>query len=340
MGGIVRLIIVTDAWHPQVNGVVFAIERTAEELCKKGWDVKIINPMPYCSVPMPTYNEIRLAITSRAKIGKEVELFKPDAIHICTEGPLGLLARSYCLKNDLKFTTSFHTKFPEYINKRFFVPLKWSYAYLKRFHQPASNFMVNTPSMENELQNKGFKNITKWGRGVDVSLFKPTNNTVFDFPRPIQLYVGRVALEKNIDAFLEIENVGTKVVVGDGPQLKELRSKYKEAVFLGSKSQDELADYYSSADVTVFPSKTDTLGMTNLESMACGTPVAGFPVPGPIDLIENGKNGYYHDDLGVAITNALKCKSKNCIEYAHSLNWENATEQFESNLVSAQSIVS
>jgi len=334
-----RIMLVTDAWEPQVNGVVRTLTRTTEECRAMGHEVEVIHPgLGYKTFPMPTYPEIRLAFGARKDIERRFKEFEPEAIHISTEGPLGMAARAVCRKWKLPFTTSYHTKYPEYVNTRFpFIPLSVVYGFMRRFHNSGGGLMVATPSMRDDLDARGFKNITPWARGVDTVLFNPDkrgiDGGVFkDLEGPIFVYVGRVSVEKNIEAFLDCELPGTKVVIGPGPQLDELRKEYPAIQFLGPQYGDELARYFADADVFVFPSLTDTFGLVILESMACGTPVAAFPAPGPIDLIPGTGAGAVSEDLQEACLEALKMKRERCREYAEGFSWKSCAEEFVKNL--------
>ncbi|HET8727372.1 MAG TPA: glycosyltransferase family 1 protein [Alphaproteobacteria bacterium] len=327
-----KILIVTDAWKPQVNGVVRALETTARHLEKLGHAVEVIGPDRFRTVPLPTYAEIRLALDAPWRLAGMIEAFAPDAIHIATEGPLGWTARRWCLKRRHPFTTSFHTMFPDYVNLRLGVPLAWSYAVLRRFHQPSAALMVSTDTMERMLAERGFANIVQWARGVDVDLFRPVEPVPLDLPRPILMNVGRVAVEKNIEAFLGLETEGTKVVVGDGPMLATLKTRYPDVVFLGAKHGEDLVRHYCAADVFVFPSRTDTLGLVQLEALACGVPVAAFPVRGPLDIIQDQPIGCLDEDLGQAIRTALTLDRTRCREYALKWSWTASAEEFAGNL--------
>jgi glycosyltransferase involved in cell wall biosynthesis len=328
----VNILIVTDAWHPQVNGVVRTIDTTKAELEKLGHAVSVISPEGFRTVPLPTYPEIRIAVSPGRKIRRLIDDLAPDAIHIATEGPLGFAARRYCMQRGRPFTTAYHTRFPEYIRDRAPVPLSLSYAFVRRFHEPASAVMVATPSIERALVERGFRNIRRWGRGVDTDLFRPRDKGFLDAPRPISMYVGRVAVEKNLEAFLRLDLPGTKVVVGDGPQLAELRSKYPQVRFVGAMHGEELARHYAAADVFVFPSRTDTFGLVLLESLASGVPVAAFPVPGPLDVLDGAEVGVLDEDLGRAVRAALDIPAERCREFALRHSWRASSEQFLANL--------
>lgn len=323
--------IVTDAWFPQVNGVVRTLSRTKEELESRGYRVEVISPEGYRSVPCPTYPEIRLALFAARSVKKRLTHLKPDAVHIATEGPLGLAARRWCRRNHLPFTTSYHTRFPEYVRLRVPIPLTWSYAFLKWFHGPAHRMLVATQSMETELVERGFRNIGRWSRGVDLDLFTPDVQRMA--PKvPVLLYVGRVAPDKNIGAFLDTDCEGIKRVVGGGPELDDLKAKYPDVEFVGYKHGEELAACMRDADCFVFPSLTDTFGLVILESLASGVPVAAYPAPGPIDLIENGQNGWISEDLGDSIRRALQVDRVACRQFAETFSWQHCTDQFASQL--------
>ncbi len=332
-----RLVIVTDAWKPQVNGVVTTLSKTTETIKSFGHQVLVINPSECKTIPCPTYPEIRLALSPAKFVRQQVEKFAPTHIHIATEGPLGIAARRYCIKHDLAFTTSYHTQFPEYIKERFPIPLSVSYFFFRRFHSKATRTMVGTPHQRKILQDRNFNHLSLWTRGVDTDIFKPRDKDFLSYPRPIWIYVGRVAVEKNIEAFLSLALPGTKVVIGDGPASEELRQKYQDVKFEGYKFGEELATYIASGDVFVFPSLTDTFGVVMLEAMACGLPVAAFPVTGPRDVVRPGKTGVLHEDLFTAAQEALKLDPQDCIEQALEYTWEQATRQFINNLTLAKS---
>lgn len=325
-----KIAIVTDAWYPQVNGVVRTYENTSRELAGLGHQVTMITPADFTTVPCPTYPSIRLAISPGMKLRRTLESLQPDAIHVATEGPLGHAARRYCLKNRLPFTSSFHTQFPEYIRLRVPIPLSWMYAYLRRFHAPAKRTLVPTASQRQRLLEWGFSNVMQWSRGVDTDLFKPGDKGFLDVERPVFINVGRVAVEKNIEAFLKLELPGTRVVVGDGPDLARLRQNYPDVVFTGFKFGEELSRYLAAADVFVFPSLTDTYGLVMLEAMACGLPVAAYPVTGPIDVVQNGVTGVLANDLRQASLSALDIDPQKCLDYARSRSWRDCAELFVS----------
>jgi len=327
-----KICIVTDAWHPQVNGVVRTLTMTVGELKKLGHEVTVIGPDQFKTYPLPTYKEIRVALFAGQELFLKLEALDPDCIHIATEGPLGLAARNYCVQRRLRFTTSYHTRFPEYIAERFPVPAALLYPMVQWFHRPASAIMVATPSIERELQPHGFQRMVRWTRGVDTDLFYPRDEGFLNLPHPIMLYVGRVAVEKNIQAFLDLDMPGTKVIVGGGPQFQQISRKYPNAVFTGPKHGEELARYYAAADVFVFPSLTDTFGLVILEALASGVPVAAFPVPGPVDVIGDAPVGCLHSNLQIAIETALQIPHAACREYAMHFSWPAATQQFLSHL--------
>jgi glycosyltransferase involved in cell wall biosynthesis len=327
-----KIIVATDAWEPQTNGVVTTLKATIERLGRLGHEVRVISPQGLLSIPAPSYPEIRLAIAPGFHIARQMKEFRPHAIHIATEGPIGVAARRYCRRHRLPFTTSYHTRYPEYLNARWPIPISVSYAWLRRFHGAAARTFVSSNSLRTQLSERGFQHLHKWQRGVDLQLFRPLPGTMpaelEGLPRPIMAYMGRVAIEKNIDAFLRLKVPGTKLIVGNGPARNELAARYPDAVFVGFRFGDELAAMLSAADVFVFPSLTDTFGLAMIEALACGVPVAAFPVPGPIDVIEAGVTGVLNDDLAVAIEGALLLDREVCADRAKAFTWEAATEQF------------
>lgn len=327
-----RVMIATDAWQPQVNGVVRTLQSLIAGLRSLEVDVEVLTPAGFRTIPLPTYPSLRIAIPNRAEIIRRVETYKPDSIHIATEGPIGLMARNYCVKHGLSFTTSYATRFPEYVSARIPIPEAWSYAALRWFHRPSAVIMVSTPSLARELTRRGFSKLGMWTRGVNATLFTPENPTVFDLPRPIFLSVGRIAVEKNLDAFLSLDLPGSKVVIGEGPQEEELKRRFPDTHFLGLKEGKDLASHIAGADVFVFPSRTDTFGIVQLEALACGTPVAAFPVIGPTDVIRSETVGVLSDDLRAACLKALTLSRADCREYAEGYSWENSTQQFISHL--------
>ena len=322
------ILIVTDAWYPQVNGVVRSIDKTAEELRRLGIRVDLITPAEYRTMPMPGYPEIGLSLTTRGPVIRRIETLSPEAIHIATEGPLGWIVRNYCVKNRIPFTTAYHTQFPEYLRARLPVPLSWSYAMIRRFHAPAAAVLVGTPHLRGLLEGRGFSNVQLWTKGVDTELFAPSRRAPLPYPGPVFLYVGRVAVEKNIEAFLKLELPGSKLVVGDGPSLKSLKARYPAVTFVGAKRGKELAGFYASADGFVFPSRTDTFGLVLLEALSSGTPVAAYPVTGPIDVIGDAPVGVLDEDLRAAALKALGIPRAACRAYAEGFSWAASTAQF------------
>ena len=330
-----RIAIVTDAWRPQVNGVVTTLGRTVRELEAMGNELLVISPDQFRNVPMPTYPEIRLALFPARGVRRKLDAFRPDRIHIATEGSLGMAARRYCRKRGLRFTTSYHTQFPEYLRKRLPVPLDVSYGFLRRFHGSAAQTMVATRKMREALEARGFGNFVTWERGVDTETFRPLDGKVTDRENPVWIYVGRVAVEKNLEAFLELDLPGTKRIVGAGPQLDEFRDRFPDVDFVGYRFGQELADVVAAGDVFVFPSLTDTFGLVMLEAMACGLPVAAYPVTGPVDVVTPGVTGVLDNDLRKAALAALELPREPCRDYALTRTWRRATEQFFGNLVAA-----
>ncbi len=328
-----KVLIVTDAWAPQVNGVVRTLEMLGRDLRVLGHEVRYATPEGRFTLPLPTYSEIRLAIFPRRSMEKEIRAYAPDAIHIATEGTLGLSARAICVKYSIPFTTSFHTRFPDYVRARFsFIGEEWVYRFLRWFHRPATAMMVATSSLKRELESHGFSNVRIWSRGVDTEQFRPVEGATLPYPGPIWLYVGRVAVEKNIEAFLRLDLPGTKVVIGDGPARAALESSYSDAHFLGPKTGEALVEAYAASDVFVFPSKTDTFGLVILEALACGTPVAAYPVLGPKDVVGGAPVAVLDDDLGRACQGALSIPRQAARDFALANSWRSCTEQFLSNL--------
>ncbi len=326
------VLIVTDAWYPQVNGVVRTIERTAEELRRLGIAVHLITPADYRTVPMPGYGEIGLSLTTPGPVIRRISQLNPDAIHLATEGPLGWIARAYCLRHKLPFSTAYHTQFPEYLRARLPVPVALTYPIVRRFHAPATVCLVGTPYLKSVLEQRGFANVEVWTKGVDTELFAPEKRTALPYDGPIFLYVGRVAVEKNIEAFLSLALPGTKLVVGDGPSLRQMKAMHPEVTFLGVRHGEELARLYASADVFVFPSCTDTFGLVMLEALASGTPVAAYPVTGPIDVIGHAAVGVLDADLRVAALKALDISRAPCRAYAEGFSWAASAQQFLAHL--------
>jgi glycosyltransferase involved in cell wall biosynthesis len=327
-----RIMIVTDAWFPQTNGVVSTLAQTAAWLGRFGHEVRIINPGDFHSVACPTYPEIRLSILPYKNVERSILMFSPQALHIATEGPLGLSARRFCVRHGVRFTTSYHTQFPQYLRARFPIPLGVSYRLLRWFHGAAARCMVSTASVRRDLAAHGFENLATWRRGVDTEAFKPHPKDLLTLPRPIAAYVGRIAVEKNIDAFLKMAWSGSKIVIGDGPERPRLEKRYPDATFLGYRFGEDLARHLAAADVMVFPSRTDTFGLVNLEAMACGVPVAAYPVTGPIDVIQDGVTGALGADLASAARRALEIDPNACREHALKSGWDVCSREFESNL--------
>lgn len=325
-----KITLVTDAWHPQVNGVVRTLTTVMGELLRRGHAVQMIAPDQFASIPAPSYAEIRLALPGPRAIADRIETFAPDSIHIATEGPLGWAARHYCLRRKLPFTTAYHTQFPDYLARRTGLSANLFWPMIRRFHRPAQRIMVATETIRAELRVQGLTSLHHWSRGVDTDIFHPDHappDLFFDLPRPIQLYVGRVAVEKNIDAFLGSTHPGSKVVVGDGPALAQLQAKFPDAHFLGRQSGMALAACYAGADVFVFPSRTDTFGLVMIEALACGTPVAAYPVPGPLDVLKEG-SGCMDGRLDDAIAAALACDRATCLEHGRAFSWQASADQF------------
>lgn len=328
-----RILIVTDAWRPQVNGVVRTLTETMRELRGFGHDIEMITPELFRTLPCPTYPDIRLSLFPYRKVARMIETLRPEAIHIATEGPLGLAARRWCLRHGQKFTTAYHTRFPEYIQARTRLPLSISYAWMRRFHNASSAVMAPTQSIVNDLRARGFDNVVLWSRGVDTTLFTPgSRERLDDSPPPRFVYIGRVAVEKNIEAFLKLDLPGSKWVVGDGPLLSKLKKHYPEVHFAGVYPQPELARFYRAADVFVFPSLTDTFGLVLLEAMACGTPVAAFPVAGPLDVVGESGAGALDTDLRAACLRALDIDRAHVRRVAEGFSWQAAARQFERHL--------
>ncbi|SDC34407.1 glycosyltransferase family 4 protein [Belnapia rosea] len=334
MSAPLRLLIVTDAWAPQVNGVVRTLSTMTEMLRAHGDTVEVIGPDRFNSLPMPGYKEIRLAVAPRRKLARLVDAYMPCAVHIATEGPLGWAMRGICLRRNWPFTTAFHTKFAEYLKARAGVPAAWSWRVLRHFHAPAQAVMAATPSLRRDLAMRGFTRVRPWTRGVDLSRFRPEPREPFDgLPRPIFLYAGRVAVEKNLAAFLALDLPGTKVVIGDGPQRAELQRRYPAAQFLGYRENGQLARSYAGADVFVFPSRTDTFGLVLLEALASGTPVAAFPVTGPLDVVTDPRIGVLDEDLRAACLRALSCSRDAARSHAEAFSWKASMAQFRETLV-------
>jgi glycosyltransferase involved in cell wall biosynthesis len=332
-----KVLIVTDAWHPQTNGVVRCLESVGNQLRAEGDEVHYLTPEGFWTLPLPTYPEIRLSLASPSLIASNIAKVAPDHIHIATEGPLGLLARHSCLEAGLLFTSSYHTRFPEYVAARMPVPEDWIYSYLRWFHSAAAATLVPTASMRAELEARQFKNLRTWTRGVDAGLFSPGPKSQFaGVPGPHLLYVGRVAVEKNVRAFLALDVPGTKIVVGDGPALAELTAAFPDALFLGRKVGAELSEIYRSADVFVFPSRTDTFGNVMIEALSSGVPVAAYPVTGPVDVLTDPASGVVEDDLAVAVRRALTLSREAARAHASRFTWAECARLFRAALVPSQ----
>jgi glycosyltransferase involved in cell wall biosynthesis len=330
-----RILVATDAWRPQVNGVVRSLEALADEAERMGVRMDFLTPEAFRTVPMPSYPEIRLAMPSPRRVQRTIERLNPTHIHIATEGPIGWRTRRYCLKNAIPFTSSYHTRFPEYLRARAPVPERWSYAFVRRFHNAGAGIMVATSSLERDLAKRGFRNIMRWSRGVDITRFYPRPGADLGLPRPIFLNVGRVAVEKNLEAFLALDLPGSKVVVGDGPALAEYRARYPAVHFLGAQTGETLATTYAAADVFVFPSLTDTFGLVLIEALASGLPVAAFPVMGPVDVLDGAPVGRLDGDLRAACLAALDIDRARCIDHGRAFTWEASTRQFLANVEDA-----
>jgi len=324
-----RILLVSDAWSPQVNGVVRTLQRVRQECEGLGHQVEVISPEQFRTIPCPSYPEIRLALRPGGAIARRIEQFRPSCVHIATEGPLGFAARRHCVRHGLPFTTSYHTRFPEYVHARFPVPLALGYAFMRWFHRPSSGVMVATRTIRDDLESRGFINVRSWSRGVDTELFRPDHEPALDLPRPVYLYVGRVAVEKNLEAFLDVPlGKGSKLVVGDGPALARLEAKHPHVHFAGARHGVELARHYACGDVFVFPSRTDTFGLVLLEALASGLPVAAYPVPGPLDVIGDFGCGVLDRDLGRAMALALAIPRARCRAHAGLFSWRRCAEQF------------
>ena len=330
-----RILIATDAWHPQVNGVVRTLTMTAEAAGKQGAEIGFLTHESFRTFALPSYPDVRVALPRLATIERMIEDFAPDAIHIATEGPIGMRVRRYCRKRGVAFTTSFHTRFPEYISARFPIPESWVWRWLRWFHSTSHAVMAATPALASELRERGFDNVVLWPRGVDAELFRPRAVSL-DVSKPVFLSVGRVAVEKNLEAFLSLDLPGTKVVVGDGPARAKLEAQFPDAVFLGAQHGESLARTYAAADVFVFPSRTDTFGLVLLEALASGVPVAAFPVTGPSDVIGNAPVAVLNEDLQAACVQALGLSREACRDFALRHGWETSARVFVDNIRNAR----
>ena len=327
-----RIAIVTDAWKPQVNGVVQTLGKTRDELQRLGHEVHMVTPEGRRTIPLPTYPEIRLSLLPKRGVRRELDEFDPDCVHVATEGPLGLAARRYCLSRGLPFTTAYHTQFPEYFRARWPIPLSWIVALLRWFHRPAVRTMVPTERIRDKLAARGFEHLVIWSRGVDTRLFTPEEPFDYGLPRPIWICMGRVAVEKNIEAFLNLDLEGSKVIIGDGPDRLRLAARYTDCHFLGYRFGRELAQHLAGGDVFVFPSCTDTFGIVMLEALACGLPVAALPVEGPVDVITDPAVGVLDTDLEAACRQALQLDRADCRAFVERRSWRESTAQFETYL--------
>jgi glycosyltransferase involved in cell wall biosynthesis len=338
-----KILVVTDAWHPQVNGVVRTLSHVAREAHELGAELQFLAPNEFRTLPMPSYPEIRLALPPPGAVARRLDSVKPDAVHIATEGPLGWRMRHVCLRRGLPFTTSFHTLFPDYLAERLPLPARWTrelaWAWLRRFHAPGAAVMAATPTLAQELIDRGFNNVKIWPRGVDAQLFRPREHAALDLPRPIFLTVGRLAVEKNVEAFLALDPPGSKVVVGDGPARAGLERQFPQAVFLGAKQGEELAEIYAAADAFVFPSRTDTFGLVLLEALASGAPVAAFPAAAPRDVIGHAPVGVLDEDLRSACLAALECSHVAARDFALKMTWEESARIFLENVAQANKVV-
>jgi glycosyltransferase involved in cell wall biosynthesis len=334
-----RILIVSDAWLPQVNGVVRTLSTVTDLLRRGGDTVEVVGPDRFRSFPTPGYAEIRLALAPAAGLARIADALKPEAVHIATEGPLGWAMRTLCRKRGWHFTTSFHTKFPEYLHARTRIPTSWSWALLRRFHEAGDGTFVATPSLARELAARGFTHVQPWSRGVDLDRFRPAAAEHGEpeawegLPRPIFLCAGRVAVEKNLEAFLGLDLPGSKVIVGDGPARAGLMRRFPNAHFTGWRANGALARAYAQADVFVFPSLTDTFGLVLLEALASGTPVAAFPVTGPLDVIGDSPVGALDADLRAACLRALAADRSLCRAHAERYSWDACAERFRASLV-------
>jgi glycosyltransferase involved in cell wall biosynthesis len=339
--GAQRIAFVSDAWLPQINGVVRVLQTLQEKLVVRGHRVEVFAPNQFNSIPCPTYPEIPLSVLPGRALARVLERFRPNAIHIATEGPLGFAGRAWCQRHGVPFTTAYHTKFPEYVHARTRLPLPWLYGVMKWFHRPSAGVLAPSASVYRELTIRGFANARQWSHGVDPTIFRPVDKDILNLPRPVHLFVGRIAVEKNLPAFLDLELSGSKVVVGDGPQRDALIEAYPDAHFRIANGDAELARYFSAADVFVFPSRTDTFGLTMLESLACGVPVAAFPVTGPLDVLGlqsagEADFGCLDKDLMRAIDKALGKSPEACRQHALGFSWDRVVDEFLANLAPIQ----
>jgi len=339
-GSRMKILIVTDAWHPQVNGVVRTLGHVAREAQAIGAEVEFLTPGQFRTLPMPSYPEIRLALAGAESVERQLDRTEPNAIHVATEGPLGHAMRRVCLRRGLPFTTSFHTRFPDYLAERLPLSERWvsaaTWAWLRRFHSPGAAVLVATPTLASELAARGFKNVKLWPRGVDADLFRPRPDSTLNLPRPIFLTVGRLAVEKNLEAFLSLNLPGTKLVVGEGPARNTLARRFPDAVFMGARHGEALAETYAASDVFVFPSRTDTFGLVLLEALASGLPVAAFPAAAPRDVIGKSPVGVLDENLRRACLGALDCSTDDCRNFALGMTWTASARIFLDHMKSAR----
>jgi glycosyltransferase involved in cell wall biosynthesis len=334
----VHILIATDAWYPMINGVVRVLDSVRLRLFDRGHRVTIISPDQFASIPCPGYAEIPLAIAPQRRIRHFLKKDRPDIVHIATEGPVGWATRTACLAHGFPFTTAYHTKFPQYLTERLPIPVDWGYSVMRRFHAPSHRVFSPSPSVASELALRGFSNVLEWSHGVDTKTFRPRGKGFFEVPEPIFMYIGRIAVEKNLPAFLDLDLPGSKVVVGRGPDRDALMKQYPDVHFHVCHGDDELSRCYSAADVFVFPSRTDTFGLVMLEALACGVPVAGYPVPGPLDVFGasgpvDAEHGVLDEDFGQAALAALGKSPSACRRFAEASDWERVTDQFLGNVV-------
>jgi glycosyltransferase involved in cell wall biosynthesis len=330
-----RAIVATDAWSPQINGVVRTLGELKARAPRHGLDLRFVTPLEFRTLAMPGYPEIRLSVFCDGGVRRAFDGHRPEVVHIATEGPIGMAARRLCRARGVPFTTSYHTQFPQYLRARLPIPESLAYAWLRRFHNAGAGIMTATQGLDEELRSKGFGPLMRWSRGVDVDLFRPRPECALNVPRPVFLTVGRVAVEKNLEAFLSLDLPGSKVVVGDGPALHDLRRRHPEAHFLGVMQEESLAKIYASADVFVFPSRTDTFGLVMIEALACGVPVAAYPVMGPRDVITSREVGVLREDLRAAALDALALDRQACVAFAQRYSWEESIAQFGRNMRAA-----
>ncbi|MFN3614907.1 MAG: glycosyltransferase family 4 protein [Rubrimonas sp.] len=329
LGGIERLLVVTDTWRPQINGVVSTIEALGAVLAPMGCRVSVIDPSQFRSVPLPSYPELRLGLVGRRRMAAAMQALAPQSVHIATEGPLGWAARAACRMLDWRYTTAFHTRFPDYVHARLRMPRRWTWAALRRFHDESRAVLAATNALSAELVGHGFRRVVRWGRGVDLDLFRPDVRHAYEgLPRPIFLYVGRLAVEKNVEGFLALDLPGTKVVIGDGPMRGALERRFPRARFLGAIRHDSLAPYYAGADVMVLPSRSETFGLVMLEALACGAPLAAAPSPVLAEVVGEAPVARWSEDLREACLAALALDRHACRRFAEAFSWTNCAREF------------